>query len=404
MSEILAHVLGFVDGNRRYTPHVDSSTSEGKSVGRLVTACGVLAAAAAFAALQGMQSCWPPEFFGEWTLTWLLGGASLACGLAASALSRGKKPRIEAGLAMGIASFAYLTPCVFYNRTWHNLPWPAILVWAIGLGIAGWPCRQKLLAILAPLTLWACVGPGLAAPKSLSPVALSNGDLAMTVSWRPGGNNLSQGLILDMKRRSGRPLGDAYDVRNVAVESSAGPIEIGTWPPHRISFEDGPTAPTEVQLIATTFVPDWVRSWDVRLVVPRWPQRPLGHVRVTVPHEGDPPSGGSDPSCQRGMRVQGLRWSTSTGRLPEERCLVLNVESDIFDGGLGRDTWRSLRIRDNRGRVLAFTFLEYPTGRAALQVVPVAPDTQYVDVDLFSEAQRRAFDLEFRISRLSAAR
>lgn len=373
------------------------------AAGKVLVWAFALSLAACFAGLNGMRGVWPPEDFPEWTLAWVLGALAIVLALRASrAAEEDRVVRRRAFVTMGLASLGYLTACYWRYGTWHDMAWIPFGAWVIGMTVAPLFCRQWLWSILAPLVAIAWVGPGLRGAITPSLSVLRRGDLSLKVSMRPRGET-SQSIILDLNRESGRQLDEKFDLGNVTVSGSAGPLlDVRCWPCSPYPFDEAKERKSSEMLYATTFVPQWVRSWDVRVVIPMWPEHSAGHLRLPVPKGEVAASPIRDDKCVEGMELDELNWSKSQNRWPEVDCLTVRVKSSVFKPGLDQDTFRALRFVDGQGKVIDFSVRDFGADFVRVELDPLPAGSTWLDVDLYTVAQRNASDLIFDIPRFSA--
>lgn len=313
---------------------------------------GVWSLAASLVALvigaNGCEVSWPPTSNPIWLVMAFVVPAVLGLALAASRSSAIRWDRGMAGLAILVGLLAGAPSLQGYFGNTFTYPWwllgPLALFVALGCVYA----RQfVVLAALAAFTvLW--LGPALTSPGNPLPRTLLADGLTLTLKPAFGeGPTYIRNYYVQVAEPPGQDLTKTFDLDRIEVRADAGDlIPIKCWPLFPVDPEEG------LGLYALkAFVPDWVRSWNLRIKVRELGTRGVASIEIGLPHDGQAPQPArSVSSPPYSLSVSDLKWGQSTTQYPPKRVLTATVTFTGFpySGTEGSE----VRVLDSSGRLV----------------------------------------------------
>lgn len=223
----------------------------------------------------------PAMIHPEWLLAVGSGTGVMVLSLWRSAHTRSWGQRAVLGLAILLSFPALLAPTYSWYESFHDFPWILILLYVLGLMWAGWRYGQRWL-LLAILGFIACCGygPSLPAGKRL-PVTVQRDGVTLTVESMDRNQYVAFCNYAVRTPKGERLFGDLQPV----CGSAGGLLPIQCWPGHEWSREPG-QRPGEAHLSASTFPPEWVRSYDLTFTLQLLPHEAAVTLEVPLPPRG----------------------------------------------------------------------------------------------------------------------
>src|SRR5579859_3996501 len=85
-------------------------------------------------------------------------------------------------------------------------------------------------------------------------------------------------------------------------------LPVTAWSPHRVWDEKGLS---RSEFLLSAFTSSWVRSLDLTLRIPEWPEKPDAHVRVAIPSKDKPQvfAPVTSSTGDVGLTVSCIRWN-----------------------------------------------------------------------------------------------
>lgn len=355
-------------------------------------------------------SRWPPEFYPQWGIEWVLCLGAVYVALDASRSTRTRRCRLWSGISIMVAVASSWVSIDAYYGSYHDYPWVA-LVGIFGLVIVGGALgRQRTLAVAATLFCGVWFYGAFVPPASNLPATVRNGDLTLGLSLPQAG---ADGWILDFSGARGTDLENRYDLKGVSVSGMIGwAIPVRCWPPNivqeiddrtgSVGFGDDVKPYNRVDMALVAFVPPWARSWDATVVVPIWPRESAAHVVIPVAKAGSR-AVYSDTKGPVHLTVSDVSWTRSTNEFPPQPCLVFTVRWSgySYSGFRGR----VIRISDGDGHSVPYESPSFAGeeggGRQLIQIDGgPARSVKTLRIDAYSESQLDRSKVVFRFARL----
>ena len=309
------------------TPSEDAATGSELSTGPRpssghptlwASVCLVVSLVAMLGSIQGLAVRHP---FSDsdchlWVTPAVLGLASLALTFWCSArYATGWRSRATFGAMAGFALPAVIFPFEGYYQSSYDIPSVPALGVVLFLIVGAWLGRQKWLSLaVAILIIMSMLGALYPPSRRQLPLSARSGDLTVTLT----SFEHKQGTVFchfEVATDPGTRLDREYDTQHIALEGHSiwGLLPVICWDPSPWPPEEMPS--NRLRMSSWTFPPTWTRSWDVTVVVPRWPAAATS-VAFPVPRPGQPRS--RSPVTARGhgitLSVSDVRWSESATR------------------------------------------------------------------------------------------
>jgi len=147
----------------------------------------------------------------------------------------------------------------------------------------------------------------------------------------------------------GSELSRAIDLERIEVDGQVDPL-IQLDEQDAIALSDLTATPkgATVEFSSHSYAPSWARSFDLRITVLRWPERP--DVSVTIPLDRLPAKALSANWSGYNLSVSNIAWGKTTSILPPEKCLraTITYSGFTYSGYKGSE----YRVVDDLGNIV----------------------------------------------------
>jgi|SRR5579862_6803236 len=331
----------------------------------------------------GVEYSNPPQFHDIWVVCWVLCFVSIALSIASRFVRRNRATGLAANICIGVCLLGSWCPTQSYFGNYGTFPWLAV-VGILGLTIGGGlACGLRVLPLTTAGFVAFWVYTSLKAPAITLPVTQTSDGIACTLISAD-----NYGCRFRLTDLHGRELSRVVNLERVDVDGGSGPL-IQADDDHAFALRDFMETPkgASVEFSSHTHSPSWARSFDLRITVPRWPDRP--ELRVTIPLGKLPTRPISARSASYSLDVSNVGWSKTTTMSPPEECLraTISYSGFSYSGSDGKE----YRVVDDIGNLLPCSVNGVEGSEQGstetVEIRSIDPKARNLTVELMSESE-----------------
>lgn len=340
---------------------------------------------------QGIEYSNPPRFNSTWNISWGMSILATILALIASSLRKAPANQIVCFLAIGAGLLGSWCPTASFYGNYGTYPW-LVLGTLAGLSTVGaFACRLKTMAILSTLFLGIWFIPAFLPSNFSFPAIREARDLecklvSMDSDGRPTVN-------FELRSQAGQELANLVDHTHIEVEGQIGPlIHVEGWPATTVGQDDFTEVPrgSRWKLQAQIFPPAWAQSFDLRVIVQGWAEKPDAELVVSLDELTKEPLKVKNGVFR--LASAGFRRGKSNS-LPPMPCVHVDVTYDEPDNS--GFTGGEVRVIDDLDHVvsdLCGSVLGSDEGTVlSLDLVHLDPKAKFLRIQYFgNKARERA--------------
>ena len=337
----------------------------------------------------------PPQLYLGWYLAIGASVFAIAIALWGSSQTSQKKHHVLLAIALVISLGSMGIPLLSYFEMYQDFPWPLLVPLMSALVACGWRFHQKWLSVGCLLIVAFFTVTANEAPQNSVPSTATKDQITVSIQ------DLSGTVFFTVKTAPGTRIQEELDLENIEIEGRVFRVlSVKSWTARHHIQVDEELPQNEARLFATLFLPDWSRTIDFGVRIPKWPAEAAASVTVPIPLPDDKLSNQEYEAEGGGLRlnVKLVRWVMSRNQSPKVPVLALTISY----AGYEYSGWKGeeLRVRDQNGRTLELRVSGSAGNELDCELFNVPPDATELTIDIFTEQQREESSVLIRFGRL----
>jgi hypothetical protein len=320
--------------------------------------------------------------------------------LVASRLQKSLSDRLIVSFAIGISLIGSWYPTASYFGNYHTYPWAVVIGLSFLSVIGGIFCGLRTLPAALTVFLGVWFYAALLPPKPRLPSTIQRDGIEC---------KLMSPTSFQLRDMTGGELSRLVDLETIRLEGNVGPIisieGMHCWPaasPSAAGLDEIPKG-AAVRFDIRTLVPNWTKSFDLRIIVQRWPAKPM--LAFSIPLARLPKLPMEVRSGLYRLQVSNVGWGKTTNTLPVARCLRATITYSGFSySGTKKCEYR---VVDDLGNVVSTMssgcFGSEGSTTIPLEILALNPKASSLRFELISEAESQKLQTVFSFDGLPAS-